>query len=52
MSVTRTPFAPSLDENTAPPEPGNASRIQYNVAIGYLRAFATVLVLAHHAALT
>ena len=35
MSVTQTPFAPSLDEHTAPPEPGNASRIQYNVAIGY-----------------
>ena len=51
MSVTQTPFAPSLDEHTAPPEPGTASRIQYNVAIGYLRAFVTVLVLAHHAAL-
>jgi peptidoglycan/LPS O-acetylase OafA/YrhL len=51
MSVTQTRFAPSLDEHTAPPEPVNASRIQYNVAIGYLRAFVTMLVLAHHAAL-
>jgi hypothetical protein len=51
MSVTQTPFAPSLDEHTAPPEPRNAPRIQYNVAIGYLRAFVTMLVLAHHAAL-
>ena len=51
MSVAQAPFAPSLDEPSAPPEPGNASRSQYNVAIGYLRAFVTVLVLAHHAAL-
>jgi hypothetical protein len=51
MSVTQASFAPSLDEHTAPPEPGNASRTQYNVAIGYLRAFVTMLVLAHHAVL-
>jgi hypothetical protein len=51
MGVTQTPFALSVDEHTAPPERGNVSRIQYNVAIGYLRAFVTLLVLAHHAAL-
>jgi peptidoglycan/LPS O-acetylase OafA/YrhL len=51
MRVTQTPFAPLLKEHAALPEPGNTSQIQYNVAIGYLRAFVTVLVLAHHAAL-
>jgi len=51
MSVTQTPFAPRLDEHAALPEPGNAPTIPYNVAIGYLRAFVTVLVLAHHAVL-
>jgi hypothetical protein len=51
MGVTQTPFAPLLKEHAALPEPGNTSQIQYNVAIGYLRAFVTVLVLAHHAAL-
>jgi peptidoglycan/LPS O-acetylase OafA/YrhL len=51
MSVTQTPFAPLLKEHAALPEPGHTSPIQYNVAIGYLRAFVTVLVLAHHAAL-
>jgi len=51
MSVTQTPFAPLLNEYASLPEPGNTSQIQYNVAIGYLRAFVTVLVLAHHAAL-
>jgi peptidoglycan/LPS O-acetylase OafA/YrhL len=30
---------------------GKASSVKYNVAIGYLRAFVTVLVLAHHAVL-
>jgi peptidoglycan/LPS O-acetylase OafA/YrhL len=51
MSVTQIPFAPSLKKHAALPEPSNTSQIQYNVAIGYLRAFVTVLVLAHHAAL-
>jgi peptidoglycan/LPS O-acetylase OafA/YrhL len=51
MGVTQTPFAPLLKEHAVLPAPGNASHIQYNVAIGYLRAFVTVLVLAHHAAL-
>jgi peptidoglycan/LPS O-acetylase OafA/YrhL len=51
MSVTQTPFAPLLNEYDSLPEPVNTSQIQYNVAIGYLRAFVTVLVLAHHAAL-
>ena len=51
MGVTQTPFAPLLKVHAALPEPGNASHIQYNVAIGYLRAFVTVLVLAHHAVL-
>ena len=50
MTVTETLFATSLREQAALPEPINASP-QYNVAIGYLRAFVTVLVLAHHAAL-
>jgi peptidoglycan/LPS O-acetylase OafA/YrhL len=47
MSVTQTPFAPSFKEHAAVPAPSP----QYNVAIGYLRAFVTVLVVAHHAAL-
>ena len=51
MGVTQTPFAPLLKVHAALPEPGNASHIQYNVAIGYLRAFVTMLVLAHHAVL-
>jgi peptidoglycan/LPS O-acetylase OafA/YrhL len=51
MSVTPTPFAPRLEEHAALPEPGHAPPIPYNVAIGYLRAFVTVLVLAHHAVL-
>jgi peptidoglycan/LPS O-acetylase OafA/YrhL len=51
MSVTQAPFAPLLKEHAALPELGNTSQIQYNVAVGYLRAFVTVLVLAHHAAL-
>src|SRR5450631_540074 len=33
------------------PLPVNKSNLQYNVSLGYLRAFITVLVVAHHAAL-
>lgn len=54
MSVPQTQFLPSLEAQAGLPGlpvPGNESRVQYNVAIGYLRAFVTVLVVAHHAAL-
>jgi peptidoglycan/LPS O-acetylase OafA/YrhL len=51
MSVLQTQFPPPLEAQAGLPVPGNASRVQYNVAIGYLRAFITVLVVAHHAAL-
>src|SRR3984893_19488218 len=51
MSVTQTPFAPLLKEHATLPQPSNTFQIQYNVAIGYLRAFVTVLVVTHHAAL-
>lgn len=55
MSVPQTQFLPSLEAQAGLPGlpvPGNESRVQYNVAIGYLRAFVTVLVVAHHAALS
>lgn len=54
MSVPQTQFLPSLEAQAGLPGlpvPGNESRVQYNVAIGYLRAFVTVLVVAHHAGL-
>lgn len=51
MSVPQTQFLPSLEAQAGLPMPGNESRVQYNVAIGYLRAFVTMLVVAHHAAL-
>jgi hypothetical protein len=51
MNVTQMPFAPSLEEPAALRGQSNASPIQYNVPVGYLRAFITVLVVAHHAAL-
>ena len=51
MSVPQTQFLPSLEAQAGLRVPGNESRVQYNVAIGYLRAFVTVLVVAHHAAL-
>ena len=51
MSMPQTQFLPSLEAQAGLPVPSNESRVQYNVAIGYLRAFVTVLVVAHHAAL-
>ncbi len=50
MNATeRVLFAPP--PRTSGPILTNAPSAQYNVAIGYLRAFITVLVVAHHAAL-
>lgn len=49
MAVTQTmPVARALDQQQAPTE---LVQPQYNLAIGYLRAFVTLLVLAHHAVL-
>jgi peptidoglycan/LPS O-acetylase OafA/YrhL len=50
MSANTTAFAPTMDEFEAVPEL-TRSEPQYNLAIGYLRVFVTVLVLAHHAVL-
>ncbi|HEY6251103.1 MAG TPA: acyltransferase [Candidatus Angelobacter sp.] len=51
MTVTEVaPLAPALQKHTAISKPGR-SPVQYNVSIGYLRAFITVLVVAHHAVL-
>ena len=47
MSVAKSAFANRELAAAAPPE----NAVQYNVAIGYLRAFVTVLVVAHHAVL-
>jgi len=47
MSVAKSVFA--NEELAAAARPENA--VQYNVAIGYLRAFVTALVVAHHAVL-
>lgn len=47
MSVARSVFAHEPLVATAQP----VKSVQYNVAIGYLRAFVTVLVVAHHAVL-
>lgn len=49
MSLTQT--APFVTEVKAMPHTIGAPKAEYNVAIGYLRAFITVLVVTHHAAL-
>jgi Acyltransferase family len=49
MSVTQT--EPSVPEPNVPPRAISASKAEYNVSIGYLRAFITLLVVAHHAAI-
>lgn len=49
MSVTQT--VPSVSEVKTMPRTISAPKAGYNVSIGYLRAFITVLVVAHHAAL-
>jgi hypothetical protein len=46
MGMTQTTFAPTGEGTHSEI---SAPKAQYNVAIGYLRAFVTVLVLAHHA---
>ncbi len=49
MGLTQT--VPSMLEIKAMPRVVSAPKAEYNVAIGYLRAFLTLLVVAHHAAL-
>jgi peptidoglycan/LPS O-acetylase OafA/YrhL len=49
MSLTQT--IPSVAEARTRPHVVSASAPDYNISIGYLRAFITVLVVAHHAAL-
>lgn len=49
MSLTQT--VPSISEARTMPRTINVPRTGYNVSIGYLRAFITVLVVAHHAAI-
>src|SRR5208337_3802919 len=40
-----------LARSLSAPESGRASRARHNVALGYLRTFAVILVLAHHTSL-
>ena len=49
MSLAQT--VPSVSQLKAVPRTISAPNADYNVSIGYLRAFVTVLVVAHHAAL-
>ena len=49
MSVTQT--MPSLAEVRTTPHVISAPESEYNISVGYLRAFITTLVVAHHAAL-
>lgn len=49
MSVTQT--VPTLSESNVPPRAISAPKSEYSVSIGYLRAFITLLVVAHHAAI-
>ena len=49
MSLTQT--VPCVAEVKTMPHTISAPKAAYNVSIGYLRAFITVLVVAHHAAL-
>ena len=49
MSLTQT--IPSASEAKTMPHIISAPGAEYNVSIGYLRAFITVLVVAHHAAI-
>lgn len=49
MSLTQT--IPSVAEEKTRPHVVSACAPDYNISIGYLRAFITVLVVAHHAAL-
>jgi peptidoglycan/LPS O-acetylase OafA/YrhL len=49
MSLTQT--IPSVAEEKTRPHVVSACAPNYNISIGYLRAFITVLVVAHHAAL-
>ena len=51
MSVMQTePFVRTVDQHHAV-STRNVANLSYNVALGYLRAFVTVLVVAHHAVL-
>lgn len=49
MSMMQT--MPSVSDGKAFQHVANAPQAEYNVSIGYLRAFITLLVVAHHAAL-
>lgn len=49
MSLTQT--MPCVPQMKPTPSEMNAPKGEYNISIGYLRAFITVLVVAHHAAL-
>jgi len=49
MSLTQA--VPSISEAKTMPRTISEPKAEYNVAIGYLRAFLTLLVVAHHAAI-
>src|SRR5882762_6344923 len=50
MSTAKAiPYAPTLEAVAT--KPASLPRVQYDSAIGYLRAFVTLLVLAHHSVL-
>lgn len=50
MSLTQT--VPSITEVKTMPRAVSAPNTEYNISIGYLRAFVTVLVVLHHAAIS
>jgi peptidoglycan/LPS O-acetylase OafA/YrhL len=50
MSTARVSL-PTPNLQTVPTRPTTTPHVQYDAAIGYLRAFVTLLVLAHHAVL-
>jgi len=49
MGLTKT--VPFVSEVKARPTENSAPNAEYNISIGYLRAFITVLVVAHHSAI-
>jgi peptidoglycan/LPS O-acetylase OafA/YrhL len=52
VNTTKTgSFTATADEHAAALDPARAGGVRYHVALGYLRAFITVLVVAHHAVL-
>lgn len=51
MIEAKTALSTTFETHATAWQQGRAPKPEYNIAIGYLRAFITLLVLAHHAAL-